>query len=123
MKKTVNAEEAGRILDISPDTIRLWFQRGRIKAVKSKDKRGRSVLAIPVDCLTKDLFKATCILCGKVYKAKHPAKSKFCSYQHRMKWHGLKTQSYGRRGRPVKGSKPLSRDVLLKAYLKKRGVK
>ena len=118
MKSTVNAEDAGRMLRVSPDTIRFWVKRGRITAKKSKDSRGRTILAIPVDSLTKDLFKAKCVICGKVFKSKRPAKSLFCSYQHRMKWHALKKRRYAKRGRPAKGTKQLPKLSALKEYLK-----
>ena len=123
MKTTVNAEDAARILGVSPDTIQLWFKRGRIRAGKSKDKRGRTVLAIPVKSLTRDLLKAKCLICGKVFRSTRPAKSKYCSYAHRMKWHARKKRRYARSGRPAKGAKPLPKDGALTAFLAKRKVR
>ena len=83
-EKWLTVEEAAQKLNVSMLTVQHWAKVGRLKA-KPKQVT-RIVYMIAADSL-KDAKKAKCLVCGKVFSAKHPRRAKFCSTQHRMAFH------------------------------------
>jgi hypothetical protein len=95
--------EASRILGVNRNTVRLWIKTGRLKIgpnhLRKTDPRKGQVLRSSL----KNAFKVKCMVCEKVFEAKHPEKARFCGPKHAMKAFWEKRRKYPRPGRPRKG--------------------
>lgn len=81
----MNIRQAAMQLGVCRRTVYHWIARKRLKARHVKTSGGYQRTEVAVSSFA-DAFNSKCIVCGEIFRAKHPEKAVFCSYEHQQKW-------------------------------------
>jgi hypothetical protein len=77
--------EVAGMLGVHFNTVKNWIKSGRLKHKVIKKKKSKQVFVLKSSL--KTAFDAKCVICGKIFKAKHPEKARFCSIKHKSAWY------------------------------------
>jgi len=77
----ITAQAAAEQLGVHVDSVMLWIKNGRFPEVLRR-QGGKVKAFVPLAALDH-AFEVQCRWCGKTFRAKHPAKARYCCVMHR----------------------------------------
>ncbi|OGV78394.1 MAG: hypothetical protein A2340_04805 [Lentisphaerae bacterium RIFOXYB12_FULL_60_10] len=85
----VTAAQAGRMLRVSPITIKNWVKRGIIPGEIHTKMVVREILKIPVEAVQdrKKIRTVRCVKCNRKFQVQRLRKVNFCCELHRWQYH------------------------------------
>jgi len=100
----LNIRQAAIELGVCRRTVYHWIARKRLKARFIKTSGGYQRTEVARSSFA-DAFNSKCIVCGTIFRAKHPEKAVFCTYEHQQKWFAEKRRKEAAAARKAAGRK------------------
>lgn len=80
-KGHIRRSEAARRLRVSQTTVSAWVRSGRLKGIHRLQTGDGPITVVEESSLAR-AFDVQCVHCGRVFKARRPERSKYCSRKH-----------------------------------------